>query len=382
VRTDKSDGESIRAQDPTRGGEPTRERVRSTIGQVGGYWRPLAALARLQEELGELAELLALARSSDIDSGVDRCASELADLWIITTALSDQFLGAVAEPGSYSLGSRSARERLGGERLGGERLGGKRLGGKRLGGEPLGGEPLEGKSLGGGPLGGGPLGDLLAASGRIARIVNYYDGPKTPRSFDDWTPLSSAVADFHRSLARMSSAHGIDLAAAVNEKLDAIPALDSGRFRSGEHDPATAASLERFRALQMSLDLDEHAHLWGSPECSLDFDSSVRVIAADLTSFTKASAWERLDAYLISGPSFSSKGLLDEWLTRLLLAISACDPSGGERATTGPIEGAEPYFAFNGLRLLVSVLDAPSSAGTFALLEPSTRGRPTRAMIA
>ncbi len=73
----------------------TQEQVRTTLGAVGGYWRPLAAVARLLEELGELAEIL---MSPTPDAG--DLAEELADLWIITTALADQFLWDVAEPDS------------------------------------------------------------------------------------------------------------------------------------------------------------------------------------------------------------------------------------------------------------------------------------------
>ncbi len=324
--------------------EPTRERVRSTIGQVGGYWRPLAALARLQEELGELAELLETDRVSE----AGRSASELADLWIITTALADQFLGAVAEPDSRTLG-RPADD---------------------TDPAPRGAEA--------------PPRDLLAplvtAAGRIARVVNYYDGPKTPRTFEGWISLEEAVAGFHRALADAARAHDVDLAKAVDAKLDAIPALDSGRFGEAEHDPSTAESLERFRA-QASGSGAERLHLWGSPECSTDHAPSARAIATDLNSFTKAALWEGLDGYLICGPPFGSKAPLEQWLTRLLSDLAESDPAGGEpaidpldgaepsRALEGLRPSAEPYLVFNGLRLLVSILDAPSSAGTFALLQ-------------
>ncbi len=61
---------------------------------AGGYWRPLAAVARLLEELGELSELLFVG-----DEPAGGIAGELADLWIITTALADQFLDRGGRPG-------------------------------------------------------------------------------------------------------------------------------------------------------------------------------------------------------------------------------------------------------------------------------------------
>ncbi|MFI5009601.1 MAG: hypothetical protein ACHQDY_04930 [Solirubrobacterales bacterium] len=158
--------------------------MRATLNAVGGYWRPLAAVARLLEELGELAEILV---SPTPDAG--GLAEELADLWIITTALADQFLGDVAEPDSHPRRTPPSHDLFA---------------------------------------------ELLAAAGLIARIVNYYDGPKTPRSLDGWVSLSDAVAEFHRVLADVAHAHDVDLATAVNSKLAAIPTLDAGRFPSGE----------------------------------------------------------------------------------------------------------------------------------------------------
>jgi hypothetical protein len=382
-------------------GEPTRERVRATIGLVGGYWRPLAAVARMQEELGELAELPALSLAppdtdatrkpqaaaiepqAAIDPGDERYAAELADLWIITTALADQFHGAVAEPDSHT-GHRPDR--------GVDRV-----------------------SRGGQAVSGDLLGGLVAAAGRIARIVNYYDGPKTPRAFEGWVSLGDAVADFHRTIAEAAHAHGVDLATAVSRKLDAIPALDSGRFRAGEHDPSTAASLESFRAIPAAApDSDSGlARLWGSPGWSSEpFTSNLDPIVADLTSFTKAAPWERLDGYVICGPPLTSTALLEGWFTHLLAEITARDPAG-ERSVTGPVDDGpvddgpvdghlDPparRLTFNGLHLLATVFsplyDASdprhspagarrspggtrqSPAGTFALLrvEHATEGR-------
>jgi hypothetical protein len=375
--------------------EPTRERVRSTIGLVGGYWRPLAAVARLLEELGELAELLerghrdpgprphdpgprsggrphdsgprphdfgAHAHDPGAHSSEDgaRVAFELADLWIITTALCDQFLGAVAEPDSHTLASPV--------------------------GEPPTAEPLRA---------------LLAAAGPIARIVNHYDGPKTPRGFDGWTSLSDAVATFQRALSRVARAHDVDLAAAVHAKLDAIPLRDGGRFRGRAHDPSTAACLERFRALRATAPeagantsqapaagtadrgqagprVAENARLWGSPAWSSgSYASNMPAIVADLTAFTKAAPWERIDAYLLCGPSLGSPELFEDWLGRVLDGLLARDPAGARHAGA-PRSGPERRFVFNGLGLCASGFlslrhasdPRPPGAGTFVLLSP------------
>ena len=65
-----------------------QRQVHAMIQNVGGYWRPVNAVARLLEELGELGELLI---SADLDSNGDQLSDEFADLWIISACLANQF---------------------------------------------------------------------------------------------------------------------------------------------------------------------------------------------------------------------------------------------------------------------------------------------------
>jgi NTP pyrophosphatase (non-canonical NTP hydrolase) len=352
-------------------GGATQRRVRHVMAQVGGYWPPLAAVARLLEELGELSELLGL-----VEPPTHELASELADVWIITAALADQFLGEVAEPGDAGGASALAAA---------------------SGATPEPGDA--GASCASAPAA-EPIAGLAIVAGRIARIVNYYDGPKTPRSLDGWSSLGQEVGELHRELAAIAHACGIDLAAAVDAKLDAIPPRDSGRFARRREDPATAASLEGFRALSLeparpALGLEPaHARLWGTPPwLEGPFERNIDAIAAALVSFTKAAALERLDAYVIAGPSCTSVKRLREWLEQLLSALSARDPTLGRapslaRVTrTGAHEAeheqpharagaSEVAFTFNGASLAVHALSPAhpaghprhSPAGTFAAL--------------
>jgi NTP pyrophosphatase (non-canonical NTP hydrolase) len=305
----------------------TQERVRETMRSAGGYWRPLAAVARLLEELGELGESLA----ARVDSAEH--ASELADLWIITAALADQFLSEVAEPGSQ-LGPQSSQ----------------------------------------GPETRDLYVELVLAAGQIARIVNYYDGPKTPRTLDGWTSLGQAVADLHRALADIARAEGVDLREAVADKLRAIPVRDAGRFSAIHHDPRTAACLERFRlspALARWPEI-ERAKLWGAPEWTADSPAAnVAAMAPALVSFTKAAPLESLDGFVIAGPSFSTAESLAGWLGQLRLALAECDPRPLPTAahTTRSLD-------FNGLRMSVVIFlpfhetaaRSPSAEETFVLL--------------
>jgi NTP pyrophosphatase (non-canonical NTP hydrolase) len=273
-------------------------------------------VARLLEELGELAESLA---GSAVDD--DGLASELADLWIITTAMADQFLGEVAEPDSDPGASRARAD---------------------------------------------PLGELVAAAGWIARIVNYYDGPKTPRSLDGWPSLNDAVADFHRLLGAVAHAHGVDLGAAAADKLHAIPARDSDRFAQAEHDPSTAPCLEQFRLLETTVwgARVEQPRLWGAPAWSSQpLAANAAAIAPTLTSFTRAAQRERLDGYVIAGPALDSGQSPDEWARAVLGELAGHDPRGAEAAPAGGGGGSssssampQSAFAFAGARLSVTAL--------------------------
>lgn len=258
------------------------------MAAFGGYWRPLAAVARLLEELGELSDEL---RAPDGEPGAPggkerKIAAELADLWIITAALADQFLGEVAEPSSRSLPPQDAAA------------------------------PADAALT------------LLAAAGSIARIVNYYDGPKTPRSLDGWISLERAVQRFHDELATVAIACRIDLHASVQAKLEAIPALDSGRFSATWHDPATARCLDDFRRLPgVAGGPLASARLWGGPDWRpRSLAANVDMILPSLTSFAKAAPIERLDAYVIPGPHLPSAAACEEWLGELLVEISAREP--------------------------------------------------------
>jgi NTP pyrophosphatase (non-canonical NTP hydrolase) len=298
-------------------GGPTQRRVREALMRVGGYWRPLAALARALEELGEVAELLLAP-----DPPGEELAEELADLWIITTALADQFLGDVADPGSRVPGAapeQTARDLLA---------------------------------------------ELVVAAGRMARIVNYYDGPKTPRSLAGWGSLSDAVAALHERLEALAGAHRLDLAAAVEHKLDAIPARDERRFARAAEDPSTAPCLEAFRRLrERVLGLDPvEARAWGravsSPEPAA---AELDAIAAVLASFTKAAVHERLEAFVLCvacEPDAARRQPPNSRLEALLVAVAARDPAGARGLPRSPRARPES-FSFAGVALAVAQIEVP-----------------------
>jgi len=282
--------------------------VRRSIGQVGGYWRPLAGLARLLEELGELAEGLA-----DPASPPGDVASEMADLWIITTAILDQFLGEAEEPGSLPKQSSPAGDQS------------------------------------------DQMAELLIVAGQIARIINYYDGPKTPRSDVEWPSLNETILDFHRTLAALARRLDIDLDRAVREKLESIPGLDSGRFERAVHDPSTAPILEGLLT-EDGMDPWEWDRAWGAPTWSeRSFTSNVEGIVPSLMSLTRAAIRERIEAYVIA-PPFRSVERFPEWRSRLLAELADRDP---RRAAVGGLHGSrDDVIVFNGLEMSVAVFPA------------------------
>jgi NTP pyrophosphatase (non-canonical NTP hydrolase) len=247
----------------------TQELVRETMLRAGGYWRPLAAVARLLEELGELVELLESAEPSTVE-----LAHELADLWIITTALADQFLGEIAEPRT---------------------------------------ELREGLEISRAVSG------AIVAAGEIARVVNYYDGPKTPRWTSELPSLKEMVPRFHEALSAVAGTLGVDLAEAVGEKLEVIHGKDMERFEREDSDPSTAASLTLLReSAAVAGDPVLDLRLWGAPAWrGVSVSEATAAILPSLVSFAKAAEAESLEGYLIAGPA--TKGMeRPYWLDALL----------------------------------------------------------------
>src|SRR5450830_1765616 len=64
-----------------------QNKVQDTVVSLGGYWRPLSALARVLEEVGEIGELLACNGAVPLGA----VAAELADVFVISTCLANQY---------------------------------------------------------------------------------------------------------------------------------------------------------------------------------------------------------------------------------------------------------------------------------------------------
>lgn len=255
--------------------------VRAALAAVGGYWRPSAGAIRLLEELGEVAEAIA-------SGEVDALADELADVWIISTAVADQYLAAVDPLGA---GARQGDQPAGAAAVGG-------------GAEPN----LETAAA---PDHAPPaLAGLITTAGTIARIVNHYDGPKTPKRLEGWVGLQPAMRAFHAELRALADAHRIDLAAVVGGKLAVLIERDRGRF-APSYDASTAPILARVRAAHPGLG---QARLLGAPDWDpASADRAADAAIAAITTFVKAGDPEDLHGLLIPAPAGLAGVALAGW---------------------------------------------------------------------
>jgi hypothetical protein len=342
----------------TSGGEPLanavpgnlQARVQAMIQNIGGYWRPVNAVARLLEELAELGQELT---TGDGDGSREELSGEFADLWIISTCLANQFNVVLADGSDGTGGTGNPG--------------------------PAAERPADGEA--------GGFVRLVEDAGRIARVVNYYDGPKNPRSLDGFPTLTAAIKTFHRTLRTLAVSSGVDLDAAVDSKVTVAAERDRGRFALS-YDPSTADSLRAFRAVpdraRRRPSGDPRTRLWGAPtwDGHLTVEHNVDQIIPFLTCFAKAAGRENLDGFVIrlhDGPESDDLPALSRHLSRVLTCLAARGPRPNG---SFPAEACTPgwQFSFGGTRLLISLFSplypAPhahhSQQATFVLLEPVT----------
>ncbi|TDP92226.1 YqcI/YcgG family protein [Labedaea rhizosphaerae] len=321
-----------------RGLSDQQQRLAATIEQLGGYWPPISAVARLLEEFGELAEVL-LAESERHEA----LSEEMADLWIIAACLANQFCIPlpVARAATVETDDQNA-----------------------------------------------PVADqmqsLLVHAGQIARVVNYYDGSKPPRNTQDWLPLTKALRHFHVRLSQLAAALKVDLESVVDDKLTASERRDRGRF---EHsfDPSTAQSLTEFEVISGSTPcvFAPTARLWGAPPWRSDLSmvDNVAAFLPYLTRFAKAARLEGLDTFVVSLGLESPRTMreLAARLREVLHALVQLDPTVN-RSFRGPVAQVGWQFSFGGVRMFVSVfshLYEPTSPryspdATFLTFQPET----------
>jgi len=310
------------------------------IHAVGGYWRPMNGIARLLEEIGEVAEQL-----DSTDSDDEALVDELADVFIISTCVANQFKVGLTGFNSPPITSTYSKDRN---------------------------------------TSGNPLLSILQHAGRLARIVNHYDGPKNPRSFDGWVTIGPVVSDLHRELFRVALTCSADLDQAIERKIAEATVRDAGRF-SRTYDPGTAKALELFEGEVVASTpcfFAQGASLWGAPNWSVarSLAGNVDELSRYLYSFSKAARQELLDGFVVAIPSHivgRSLQRLAQWFSGFLRMLTNTDPHGRQSLAD---DVARPgwQFSYNGLRLFVSTfspiypVDHPrrSVETTFVVFQP------------
>lgn len=236
-------------------------KVRETAVNLGGYWRPLSAVARVLEELGEIGELLA---DDNADQG--HLVAELADMFIITTCIADQYCANVVDL-------------------------------------------LTDMSPPDGELGTGDNASLRVMfcclaqrTGRLGRLINYLEGDKTPKPGEPVSNVTTEVAGIQHILFRMSAITGENLAIVVDTILDMNACRDRVRFKSN-WDPSTALSRDRFSAVigKTLCPFAQRAKIWGAPDIDdkRDFAYNVSQIVQVLRRFCRVAPTEGLDGFVI-----------------------------------------------------------------------------------
>jgi NTP pyrophosphatase (non-canonical NTP hydrolase) len=310
-----------------------QRQVHDMIQSVGGYWRPVNGVVRLLEELGELGELI---QGSPGDIVTDELAEEFADVWIITTCTANQF--------NVDLKARSA----------------------------------SGAAVANG------ISALLPYAGTIARIINYYDGPKNPRSVADWPTLGAAIESFQAELISLASHLRVDIDSAIDAKLRSTPIRDSGRFATS-YDPSTAGVLQGFEQVRVSspCSFAERAKLWGAPDWRSDrtIGWNAERVSPYLAIFCKAAEREGLDGFVIGpGTDAEAAGMsgLAKWFAAFLSSLAENDPLSADKGGFAGVDMPGWQFSFRGVRMFVSVFSSlyanshprHSPSGTYFFLQP------------
>ena len=166
------------------------ELIDKSIRSVGGYWPPLAGVARLLEELGEVA--VELRREPRIQN---KLAEELADVFFISTCVANQYLA--------DLGAAYADAVLDDSLV------------IKTAVEPA---PIV-------------FLDLLCSASSLARTVNLYEGSKPLKPDEHVTRIGQAVARLHRALAELASGMCVRLADEVRAACERKSNRDRGRFK-------------------------------------------------------------------------------------------------------------------------------------------------------
>ena len=303
----------------------TQDKVQDTVVSLGGYWRPLSALARVLEEVGEIGELLACEGIVPLDA----LAAELADVFVISTCLANQYCASLSC--EY----------------------------KNLTWEKMRPPPYTPKAVN--ELLRFDLCRLAHRTGRLARLINGYEGDKPPKKGESKTNVSVEVAGIHSVLLEMAFSINHDLIGAVDKSLDASRQRDRGRFLK-HWDPTVSPTLEAFRPIveTTACIFAGRAKLWGAPDydCNLSIQDNTVKFTQILSRFCKVAPNEGLDGYVIrltDHQHFSDIRALARVLHLILNGIGEMNEQGGaENPMQGDLLSPSWRFSFRGTTFFIT----------------------------
>lgn len=297
-------------------------KVDASIRQLGGYWRPLSALARLMEELAELAELL-----QDEDFDREEMGGELADIFVISTCLANQYCAKLHE--EYVQLGHSSETNVLFDTM----------------------EPEKSAAV--------ALMKLVAQAGQVARILNHYEGDKKKKPTEKEQRLALEIARLHIALTALGKTIDIQLFDYVEAVLNKSLSRDKGRFGIS-HDPTTEPALDRFKEISSRTGcfFAAEATVWGSYEWDEDksIEENIDSSLPSLMRFTKCSEAERLDGFVLEVRGADLGATMDDLsrtFTRVLKYLSAKDPAG-VHCMDQKIDEPGWQFSYNGQRFFIT----------------------------
>ncbi|BAC12775.1 hypothetical protein [Oceanobacillus iheyensis HTE831] len=232
------------------------------IQKLGGYWRSISALARLQEEIGELAEIII-----EENPNVNELKEEIADIYIISTCLANQYLEKLQDV--YKKISIPTNT-------------------------------LELQKLNSDHSISNLFFQLQIQAGKIARIINHYDGDKIKKPTEKDRNLGWEVAYLHKYLFLLANHFQFNLFKSIDNVLKKSALRDKNRF-SLMYDPITTLSLKRYRDfINSSIGKITEQKLWGSFEweSNKNYVNNIEKSIPSFIHFCKCVQIEGLDGYV------------------------------------------------------------------------------------
>ena len=237
--------------------------IDQSIRRLGGYWRTLSGLARVTEEVGELAELL-LTKEMD----PDKIGGELADVFIISTCLANQFATDLTmEYEKIGLPANVTEMECSNENVSASDL----------------------------------LLALMRRAGTIARIINHYDGDKPMKRTEEKLSLGGQVARLHQELFSFASALQSTVFDHVAKTVRKNIKRDQHRFAI-TYDPITEPGA--MEALDLSTLFQQGSRFWSARpwDVSQTTEQNLSITQLTVDRFKKCAHAEGLDGLILTIP--------------------------------------------------------------------------------